>query len=322
MIIRRLTAVVATGAVLAAQVFFAASVTAQGTPGVPGSLNPITAGLWAGANFDLSSLDRQPGTPAPQPQPTPVPPPAPTPPSGRYAALGDSVAAGVGLPPSDTDTRCGRSLNAYGQTVAQKLQLPLQHVACSGATAGDLTTKQRVNGPNIPAQLDTAYASGTPSVITITAGANDVHWTDILKKCYAYTCGTKTDRYLFDAAVSVMSVKYFYALHEIQQRSGATPPKVVLTGYYNPLSAACAGVIPEFTPAELAWIQEAVNKVNNTIRDTAAGYSFASYAPVDFTGHDLCSTDSWIQNQNDPTPFHPNAAGQQAMATAVLAKLQ
>lgn len=87
--------------------------------------------------------------------------------TGTYAALGDSIAAGAGLAPSEADDQCQRSTQAYGYLVAQQRNLTLLHVACGGATAGDLFTMQRVSGPNIVPQLDTAFASGTPALITL-----------------------------------------------------------------------------------------------------------------------------------------------------------
>ncbi|HSX34923.1 MAG TPA: SGNH/GDSL hydrolase family protein [Candidatus Saccharimonadales bacterium] len=283
--------------------------------GNSGSLNPITSGLWSGANFAV-----QPTVTTPAPQPKPVPKPTPKPATGKYAALGDSVAAGVGLPAASStdDPRCGRSSQAYAYKVAQVTGLTLTHAACSGATVGDLVSKQRVDGPNIAAQLDTAFAGGVPKVITITAGANDVHWLDIIKTCYATNCNNANVRGSFDLAQYAVTAKYAAALAYTQWLSrGATPPKIVITGYYNPLSNACASVIPQFTPAELTWISSAVAQMNNTLRNAASGYSNVTFAPVDFTGHDICSASPWVQGQSDPTPFHPNAAGQQAIATSV-----
>jgi hypothetical protein len=43
-------------------------------------------------------------------------------------------------------------------------------------------------------------------------------------------------------------------------------------------------------------------------------------APVSFAGHDLCSSEPWIQTTSDPMPFHPTATGQEAIARAVTAK--
>lgn len=288
------------------------------------SLNPITSGLWAGVNFSVKPTVSTPGistptttTQSPTPATTPAAKPKPT---TKYAALGDSVAAGVGLPAASStdDPRCGRSSQAYAYKVAQVTGLSLAHIACSGATAGDLVSKQRLAGPNIAAQLDTAFAGGVPKVITITAGANDAHWLDIVKTCYASNCNNANVRGAFDLAQYAISAKYAATLAYTQWLSrGATPPKIVITGYYNPVSAACASVVPQFTPAELSWMSSAVAQMNTTLRKAATGYSNVTFAPVDFTGHDICSASPWVQGQSDLAPFHPNATGQQAIATAV-----
>src|SRR6266540_5458482 len=60
-----------------------------------------------------------------------------------YVALGDSVAAGLGLASSagtGQSPQCGRSTAAYAYQVARAKNLELEHLACSGATVGDLFT--------------------------------------------------------------------------------------------------------------------------------------------------------------------------------------
>ena len=155
----------------------------------------IQCGLEAGSNGDFTNncttQTRSPNLAnmvAPNP---PINNMAITPPAsaanGTYAALGDSVAAGLGLlaasNATNQDLQCGRTTQAYPYIVAQTLGVQLIDVACSGATAGDLVTQQGVSGPNITPQLDIAFAAGTPQLITITAGANDVHWDDFLRYC-------------------------------------------------------------------------------------------------------------------------------------------
>jgi len=243
-----------------------------------------------------------------------------------YVALGDSVAAGLGLPneggTSGQDPVCGRSTGAYAYQVAQAKNIDVEHLACSGATVGDLFTKQTVNNTEIPPQLDQAFAQGTPQLITITAGANDIHWADAFKKCYAATCGTRTDDAMQTYYRAVMELKLDAALASIAWRSHGNPPKVVITGYYNPLSPACAVADPvHFTADEMNWAKGQVDKLNQSLQRASSLFSFASFAPVDFTGHDICSADSWVQGQADPAPFHPKAAGQAALAQAVLGKL-
>ncbi len=284
----------------------------------------IWSGLWSGVNFNFSNpfssssrAQEQPQTPAATPQPAPITT------AGSYVALGDSVAAGIGLPTVSTvpseETRCGRTQEAYPYAVAAAIQLPLIHLACSGATAGDLITQQRVDGPNPSAQLGRAYASGTPQLITITAGANDAHWQELILNCYYRDCATVPAKKLAEGYLLALQGKLFALFTSIQLRSGGTPPTMIYTGYYNPASSSCTQTLGgRITSAEVAWITGEVNSLNSTIQQVASYYPFVRFAPVDFTGHDVCSTDSWIQGIQDSQPLHPTAAGQQAIAQSVL----
>jgi len=242
-----------------------------------------------------------------------------------YVALGDSVAAGLGLAATanatDSDTQCGRSSQAYANTVASRLNLPLTSLACSGAMAGDLVTKQAVEGPNITAQLDTAFANGTPKFITITAGANDVHWDEFIRLCYATNCVTKTNTAIAKAYLVVLKVKLNYALSSIQVRSAnsATMPRVILTGYYNPVSSKCVDTQQNITASEINWITGQTSQLNQVVKQATANYSFARFAPVSFSAHDICSATPWIQGMNDDAPLHPTAQGQKVIASAIVA---
>jgi lysophospholipase L1-like esterase len=252
--------------------------------------------------------------------------PATSPQPGVYAAMGDSIAAGLGLTPlanaSGDDARCGRSSQGYPNLVAQKQQLRLINASCSGATVGDIVTKQAVDGPNITRQLDTAFSAGTPQLISITAGANDVHWTEFLHTCYVSNCDTKIAGAAASALTAAMKLKLAYALQAISDRSNGQPPRVVVTGYYNPISNACKGKQSYASNAEIEFLNNQRYNLNKAIRDVAVQYPFVRYASTDFTGHALCSNDSWIQGLNDTAPIHPTAMGQQHIAEAVLEAAQ
>lgn len=305
--------------VFLATVLIAASVNGGMAAAQSSSRDPIWPGLWDGANFDFSSIGGRPNRPSPSPSPAPAPNP------NAYAALGDSVAAGLGLSPlpggTRGDTTCGRSTEAYPYKVAASQGKTLMHIACSGARAGDLFTRQGVRGTLRAPQLRTAFANGTPGLISITAGANDVRWVTFLKKCYASRCGTATDTRVANAYQKVLTAKLHVLLLDIQRRSGGNPPTTVLTGYYNPLSVACSTLEPRFTAEEIAWATERLNILNQTIQSVTAQYSFATFAPVSFASHDACSADPWVQGQDDEAPFHPNAKGQDVIADAVLSAL-
>ncbi len=242
-----------------------------------------------------------------------------------YTALGDSVAAGYGLPYAANatagDKSCGRSPSSYATQVAATQHKTLINAACVGAKAGDLFTKQGVKGPNLGPQLTKAFAGGTPGLITITAGANDIHWSTYLKKCYAATCGTTIDTVVTDTLISILEFKYDVAMTAIYAKSNGAPPTVVLTGYYNPLSAACVTRQPRFTAAEASWTTGRLNALNAAIQRVGSRYSFTKYTPVDFTGHDICSADPWVLGPTVKGAFHPTAQGQQAIARAINSRL-
>lgn len=238
---------------------------------------------------------------------------------GSYAALGDSVAAGLGLEsPVPGDGICGRTFDAYAYQVAEQRGLQeINHLACTGATLGDLFTEQGVSGPNLDPQLDGAFASGTPELITVTAGANDVRWQDFLRKCYADTCGTRNDQRIADNLLAVLEAKIEFLFQGIERRSSGPPPEVILTGYYNPLSDNCTEIEPRLTLAEINWLSAQTEALNQTLQDAADQFEFVEFVPVDFEGHDICSDDPWVQTIDDPAPFHPTFEGQQAIAEAI-----
>lgn len=249
-------------------------------------------------------------------------PPAPPTNPMQYIALGDSIAAGQGLATAaDDEVRCGRTTEAYSFKVAETKGWTHQNMSCKGSTAGDLYTSQKVGEPPIPAQLKQAFAAGKPQVISITTGANDAQWAAFLNKCFATTCGSAADTANTEKLFAVMRLKLYYAMFDVQRRSLGNPPQVLLTGYYNPVSQACVGLDPRLTADEVTWLTGQVAALNQSLKKVADSYSFVEYVPVDFTGHDICSASSWVQGPTNPAPMHPTAAGQNAIAEAILTKL-
>jgi lysophospholipase L1-like esterase len=255
-----------------------------------------------------------------------------------YVALGDSVAAGLGLPPAAgagaEDMACGRSSQAYSSDVAAGIRgvlagTPLhvsdQNIACQGAVTDNLTTPQVVGGVTVPSQLDQAFAHGTPALLTLTVGVNDVHWSNFLQACFsASSCDTAANTAAANAYVASMQTKLSSALAGIQTRSGFIPPFVIVTGYYHPVSMQCVNA--NLTPGEVTWLDQETDRLNNALRTASqqqAGW-FTRFAPVDFTGHDICSADPWLQRPGvpgEPAAFHPNAQGQRVIAQDVLKQL-
>ena len=239
--------------------------------------------------------------------------------SGTYAALGDSVAAGAGL--ASNDSLCDTSVEAYPYTVASTTGLNLLHTACTGAKADEgIYDSQTRSGTTLTAQLDQAYANGTPDLITLTIGANDARWTQFIRQCYYIRCGYSVDTARFSTYLVDLKLELNVIMAKINTLSNGNPPQIIVTGYYTPFSSTSCAATNNLTSAEISWLRSRTNSLNTAIRGTVGKYSFADYAPVNFNGHDVCSADSWIQDINDPAPFHPTTAGQQAIAKAVLAK--
>ena len=244
----------------------------------------------------------------------------------RYAALGDSVAAGAGLPgvsgATAEDVACGRSSQAYPFQVAYTLNLSLTQLACGGAKVDEgIYGPQSVNDITIPSQLPRAFAAARPDIMTITIGANDARWTQFVRECYLIRCGGRIDEARAKIYRADLRIELAWMLHRIDQLSAGNPPRVLLSGYYTPLSTSSC--LPDrVTATEQAWLTEQTADLNQAIRSVIPYFSFAEYVPVDFSGHGICSSDSWVQGIDDPAPFHPTAAGQTAIAQAFVTQIQ
>ena len=247
------------------------------------------------------------------------------PPSRTYVALGDSVAAGAGLPTTNatSDELCGRSDQAYPYVFAEQINAGVKHYACTGAKVDDglYGSQERLNTELFP-QLDRAFMNGTPDVITMTIGANDARWTEFLRGCYTWECGTRAETYAGKAFRVDLRAELYYALYKIEQRSGDNPPEVLMSGYYMPLSDDVSCVASDrITESEVAWLQSEFANLNEAIEDTADYFDFVTYVPVDFTGHELCSDDPWVQGITAEAPFHPTTEGHQAIGRAFVEAL-
>lgn len=242
--------------------------------------------------------------------------------SRTYVALGDSVAAGAGLPVSADSTTpdqlCGRSDSAYPYHLANSLQLPLLHLACSGAKADEgVYGTQKIGDSSIPEQLDAAFIGGTPEVISLTVGANDVRWTQFIRQCLStINCNNRSTTAVSSTLLTDLRAELNWIMFRIHHMSDGDPPLVLLNGYYSPYHDTSCSDAASLTSSEQRWIDQRVNRLNNAIKTIAGRYSFAHYVNTDFSGHGLCSDSSWVQGLQDSAPFHPTASGQQAIAEA------
>ncbi|MFK0257108.1 SGNH/GDSL hydrolase family protein [Streptomyces sp. NPDC090445] len=265
----------------------------------------------------------------------PAPPSAPAG-TARYVALGDSYAAGAGVP-AQSGGLCLRSDRNYGRLVAAALA-PSAYVdrTCTGAKVSALTTPQTdagtvVNGP----QLD-AVTPDT-SLVTLTLGGNDmgtsdVGFVDVVAVCTSLALtdplGSPCRDFYGDTLSRRLDSAGARLTDGLRTLSAKAPrAKVVVVGYPsvlpdNPLT--CLGKLP-VTTGDLRFLRSVIGELNEkTARAaTAAGAAYVdTLGPT--RGHDSCSPSPWIEGvlpTSPAAPLHPNTTGQRAMAEAVLRAL-
>ncbi len=276
--------------------------------------------------------------------------------AGRYVALGDSYAAGLGLTPSDSSTNgpaCGRSTSNYPHQVAKTLDLTLVDVTCSGAVIADLAGSQRAGGTAVPPQFDALTAD--TRLVSLTIGGNDLGFSAIASYCaslsgadgpvrggdgqaadcesHYVTGGSDT---LAAKLTNTVGPALTAALATIRQK--APTAEIVVVDYpaivpdeadtpnggcwTSPLETADS--LP-FTTADLPYLQQVQARLDQLVADTgtAAGAGVASVYPASLA-HTACGTTPWVNGVRvagfsvAPSSLHPNAAGVTAMTQAAI----
>jgi len=244
-------------------------------------------------------------------------------------SIGDSVAAGAGLSTASgaQNQLCDRSKQSYPYVVAGTLRQSLLHLPCYGAKIDEgIYGAQQRGDTRISAQLPRAFRYGTPKTLLVTIGANDLRWTELIQKCYAYSCGSKFDTARTAAYRADIQYELSRMIYEVRHRSDGTPPRLYLSGYYLPFTdASCiesSDVDGKITTSEQSWVASQTKKLNTVIERIAHTFSGVEYVPLDFTGHEACSSDSWVQGIDGNVPLHPTADGQRAIAQSFLREIR
>jgi lysophospholipase L1-like esterase len=154
--------------------------------------------------------------------------------------------------------------------------------------------------------------------MTVTIGANDVRWTQFVRQCHVARCGLTIDNARMKLYRADLRLELTRMLAQIEANSQGNPPKVFISGYYSPVSAASCFIDGRITAAEAAWLTQQTANLNQAIRSVVPLFSFAEYVPLDFNGHEICSSDPWVQELEAEAPIHPTAAGQAAIAESFL----
>lgn len=250
----------------------------------------------------------------------------------RYAALGDSFAAGPLIPLPLAPLGCLKSSNNYGRIAQRTLAFPeYRDATCSGAETEDMFAPQNVSpgGPN-PPQLD-SLSAGT-KLVSLTIGGNDIGFSDLAQDCisvlpFGSPC---RDRYTrggdqISARIAATAGPVNAVLDEIRARSPLA--KVLVVNYSAILPHSGNGCWPKMpiTPADVRWLRSKHEELNAMLAEQAAANGATTidvYAAS--VGRSACASalTRWVEPYvpaNPAAPLHPNLRGMQAMAAMVVA---
>ena len=266
----------------------------------------------------VRTLDDLVGT---SPVPTAQTAPGRTLPGNQAVVIGDSTAAGDGLPQaanaSPLDRACGRSPDAYASALAAVNGWQVLNLACDSATIenGLLGVQVLADGQVAPAQLTEATRATHAKVIIVSVGADDVQWSVMTQLCASSTvCSDNVSAAYYGSLLGQFTRAYYQLLSELATLPAK--PTVVVNEYYQPFGGSVS-CLDQYrgTPAKAAVLSSRLDQLNQVLSEGAQAYGFAVAVP-DFAGHELCSQDPWVQGPGDPAPFHPSASGQLAIALA------
>lgn len=220
-----------------------------------------------------------------------------------YVALGDSYSSGVGAGSYTSESGdCMRSTLAYPQLWANaNAPSSFAFTACSGARTTDVISGQL--GP-----LD----AGT-TLVSISIGGNDAGFADAMQTCVLQGTSACVNRvgeanaYITNTLPGRLDAVY----GAIRQQ--APNADVVVLGYPRmyELGGGCWFGLSETSRAAINSAADNLAAVTSS-RAAAHGFTFGDVRPT-FTGHEICSGDSWLHSLTFfpiVHSYHPTAAGQ------------
>ncbi|MCX2934161.1 SGNH/GDSL hydrolase family protein [Mycobacterium sp. CVI_P3] len=251
----------------------------------------------------------------------------------RYVALGSSMAAGPGIKPRapGSPLSAGRSARNYPHLAATQLGLDLVDVTYSGATTANvLREPQRGAPPQIHA------LNGSEDLVTVTIGGNDVGYVPLL---FAATLspvlraipglGGRLRELLDPGARDAALRQVGAALREVGRtlRDRSPHARIMFVDYLTLLPPPGTPAPP--LPGAVADLgrhvaQQLARCTAEAAQSTGCEMVHAAEVSRD---HHAWSADPWTIGAGSllpwrPKPFHPNAAGMQAVADLIAAKFR
>jgi len=247
-----------------------------------------------------------------------------------YVAVGDSYAAGPGIPDQTlSPPGCLRSDHDYAHLVASSLGLSLHDASCAGATTADVTAAQSIpGGTNEPQD---AALGRTTTAVTVQMGGNDIGFAAIIEGCatawpFGSPCKNRYDPGGTDqlrTRIDATAPKVATDVRTI--RALAPQATVFVVGYPDILPAAGLGCWPvmPFAFADISYLNGTEVALNAMLQRVAAANG-AVYVDTYTPGadHNACTAPwtRWIEPivpLAAAAPVHPNARGMQNVAAIV-----
>jgi len=251
--------------------------------------------------------------------------------AANYVALGDSYAAGPLIPNPLPPLGCLKSDHNYAHLAAPSFGLELRDPSCSGAKTDHMTQPQNVEpGPN-PPQFNSL--GGDTSVVSLSIGGNDIGFSEVAESCIT-----------LNPFATPCRDKYNSGGHDqLAERIEQTAPKVaaVLQGIHSRSPSARVFVLnyPAIFPetgfgcwpqepigfGDVPYLRATEQRLNQMLATQAAanGATLVDWYQASI-GHDSCKSQSvrWVEPLVPgelAAPIHPNRAGMQGAATALVA---
>jgi lysophospholipase L1-like esterase len=252
--------------------------------------------------------------------------------AANYVALGDSYAAGPLIPNPVLPLGCLKSDHNYPHLAAPGIGLTLRDASCSGATTTDMTNPQNVepDGPN-PPQFNSLDASTT--VVSLTIGGNDIGFSEVAESCitlnpFSHPCLDKYDGGGVDqlkARIETTAPKVAAVLAGIKSRSPSA--KIYVVNYPAIFPETGFGCWPQMPIGfqDVPYLRSTEQRLDSMLatQAAAAGATLVNWYNASI-GHDACKSSStrWVEPLVPgelAAPIHPNQAGMQGGANALLA---
>jgi lysophospholipase L1-like esterase len=251
--------------------------------------------------------------------------------AANYVGLGDSYAAGPLIPNQLEPIGCLKSDHNYAHLAAPSLGLPLRDASCSGATTVNMTEPQSVEFGTNPPQFNSL--NGETTVVSITIGGNDIGFSEVAESCitlnpFSHPCKDKYDpggHSILAERIANTAPKVAAVLEGIHARSPAA--KIYVLNYPAIFPETGSGCWPQMPIAfaDVPFLRQTEQELDAMLATQSAlhGATLVDWYKASI-GHDACKSSStrWVEPLVPgelAAPIHPNKAGMQGGANALLA---